>query len=196
MFRVITDEIRRTIFLEGASDASCAQKIFVLCFAYGLHALIVYRLGDAIRKNLSKWWLLPAYYPGILAWRCLDSLVKRMYGIHIDPSASIGEGFYIGHFGGISIGWCEIGNNCSVHQMVTIGSLSGVVEEYSDKTIVGDGVWIGGHSTISKGVTIGEGATIVVGSFVCADVKACAMVMGWPARVIKNDFDNASLMGH
>lgn len=196
MFRVINDEIKRTILLEGASDASCAQKMFVLCFAYGLHALIVYRLGGAIRRTLSKRWLVPAYYPGLLVWHCLDILVKRMYGIHIDPSASIGDGFYIGHFGGITIGCCEIGKNCSVHQMVTIGSLPGAVEDGGDKTIVGDGVWVGGHSTISKGVAVGDGATIVVGSFVCCDVKAYAMVMGNPARVIKNDFDNASLMGH
>jgi acetyltransferase-like isoleucine patch superfamily enzyme len=44
--------------------------------------------------------------------------------------------------------------------------------------------WIGGRSSIMKGVTIGEGAIIGVNSVVVTDVPPYSIAMGNPARVV------------
>lgn len=193
MIRTIHHDIKRTIFLECASTSSFAQKLFILFFAYGLHALVIFRIGKAIRSSLLHWWSAPLYYPCICFYEMLRFASEKLYGIYIDPLAEIGDGFYIGHFGDIRIGSCIIGKDCSIHQMASIGI-------YPDdgshlKTVLGDNVWIGGHANVHKGVTIGSGATIVVCSEVVSDVKPGLMVMGKPARTIKKSFSNASLMG-
>ncbi|MCW2782556.1 MAG: maa [Marmoricola sp.] len=50
---------------------------------------------------------------------------------------------------------------------------------------IGDNVWIGGGSVVLSGVTIGEGAVIGAGSVVTRDVPAFTVVVGNPARVVK-----------
>ena len=52
--------------------------------------------------------------------------------------------------------------------------------------IVGDRVWLGNHSVIMKGVTIGDGAVVAACSLVTRDVPPNTMVVGVPARVVKN----------
>lgn len=194
MIRYIAGDLKRTLFLEGVAAASFAQKIFTLFFAYGFHALIVYRMGQAIRFYLSRWYGLPLYYPVIFIYHCLRFSVRILYGIHIDPDAVIGERFYIGHFGKIVIGpKVVIGHDCSIHQQVSIGVFP---KDQKGCVVIEDNVWIGGHSLIKKGVVIGKNATIVVGANVVSNVKPFTMVMGNPARMIKQDFDNSSLMGY
>jgi acetyltransferase-like isoleucine patch superfamily enzyme len=52
--------------------------------------------------------------------------------------------------------------------------------------IIGDRVWLGNHSVIMKGVTIGAGAVVSACSLVTRDVPPNSMVVGVPARVVKN----------
>lgn len=60
----------------------------------------------------------------------------------------------------------------------------------SEKTIVGNDVWIGHGAVILGGVTIGDGAVIAAGSLVCRDVPPCTIVGGNPARFLKKRFDD------
>ncbi|MCL4377292.1 MAG: N-acetyltransferase [Actinobacteria bacterium] len=53
-------------------------------------------------------------------------------------------------------------------------------------TIVKKGVSIGSNSTILCGITIGEGSLIGAGSVVTKDVPPHTLVIGNPARVVKN----------
>jgi acetyltransferase-like isoleucine patch superfamily enzyme len=50
---------------------------------------------------------------------------------------------------------------------------------------IGDDVWIGFGASILKGVNIGRGAIIGAGSVVTSDVPAWSIVVGSPARVIR-----------
>lgn len=59
----------------------------------------------------------------------------------------------------------------------------------SQKTYVGNDVWIGHGAIIIAGVHIGDGAIIAAGSVVTKDVKPCTIVGGNPARFIKNRFE-------
>lgn len=54
------------------------------------------------------------------------------------------------------------------------------------KIVVEDEVWIGANVTILQGVTIGRCAVIGAGSVVTKDVPAYSVVVGAPARVVRN----------
>lgn len=56
----------------------------------------------------------------------------------------------------------------------------------TEPVIIGNDVFIGGHSTILKGVTIGEGAVIGACSVVTRDVPAYEVWGGNPAKRIRN----------
>ncbi|MBN1186576.1 MAG: hypothetical protein JXB49_30145 [Bacteroidales bacterium] len=114
----------------------------------------------------------------------MSTFVKRYYGINIDKEASIGEGLYIGHFGGIYVGRCSIGKTCSIHQQTRI----------EDEVQIGNNVWIGGHSCIKKNIIIDDDATISSGSVVIRNINRCSLVKGNPARVVMARFDNTSLL--
>src|SRR5690606_31017870 len=100
-------------------------------------AVLVYRLGQALRSKKDKilWWPLIAigcvYYVLFAAW------VRFGYGIVLRSSAQIGAGFYIGHFGGIRVANCRIGSNCSISQRCQIGAPDG------PGPLIGDRVWVG-----------------------------------------------------
>jgi maltose O-acetyltransferase len=58
--------------------------------------------------------------------------------------------------------------------------------EWAKPVKIGNNVWIGGAVTILPGVTIGNGVTIGAGSVVTKDVPDDVVVVGNPAKIIKN----------
>lgn len=57
-------------------------------------------------------------------------------------------------------------------------------DKISDPVVIGDDVFLGARSIITKGVTIGRGAIVAAGSVVCRDVPEFVIVGGNPAREI------------
>lgn len=55
----------------------------------------------------------------------------------------------------------------------------------SAPVVIGNAVWIGGNSTILKGVTIGDGSIIARGAVVTKDVESFTVVAGNPAKMVK-----------
>ncbi len=55
----------------------------------------------------------------------------------------------------------------------------------SAPVVIGDNVWIGMRSLITKGVTIGDNAIVAAHSVVTRDVPANTLVGGNPARIIR-----------
>jgi maltose O-acetyltransferase len=55
----------------------------------------------------------------------------------------------------------------------------------SERIVIGDGTWVGAHSTILGGVRIGRGCIIAAGSLVREDVEDDCLVAGVPAKVIR-----------
>lgn len=87
----------------------------------------------------------------------------------------------------------EIGRRCLISRCVTIMDSdwhklsigNDEPREQIKEVIIKDHCWIGQHVTILKGVTVGEGAVVGANSSVTVDVEPRTMVVGNPARVIK-----------
>jgi serine O-acetyltransferase len=177
-------DLRRFIDLDSPSRRFSPR----LLGNFGLQCVLTYRLGRALRRlpaSLSFTLALPAW----CLYLILATYVRKGYDIHLSLDASIGPGFYVGHFGGIRISACVIGHSCSVGQQTLIGPDT----ERGRGPTIGDKVWIGVHSKVLGPVVIGDGATIGAGTTIQADVSTRSLVMGLPPRVLQRDFDNAVL---
>jgi serine O-acetyltransferase len=100
----------------------------------------------------------------------------------IDPQASIGEGLYISHIGGVHINpQAVLGRNCDVAHRVTIGASA---MGRQGAPVLGDDVYIGTGATLVGKIKIGNGAKIAANTLVMTNVPEGATVMGVPGRVI------------
>ena len=100
----------------------------------------------------------------------------------IDPQASVGPGFYIGHIGGVHINpQAVIGRNCDLAHRVTIGASA---MGRQGAPVVGDDVYIGTGATLIGKIKVGDGAKIAANTLVISNVPAGATVMGVPGRII------------
>jgi serine O-acetyltransferase len=147
--------------------------------AQGFWASCVYRLSRAALHARPRW-LRPLLRPVV---RVAQTAAEILTGISLPPECEIGDGLYIGHFGGIMVApEARIGYNCSMAQNVTI-CVAGRAAERGAPTI-GNRVFIGAHSVIVGRIAIGEDAMICAGSVVTRPVPPRAVVVGNPARVI------------
>jgi serine O-acetyltransferase len=155
----------RTIFLSQGFWASC---IYRLCRAM-LHGARPRFLRIGLRPLAAM----------------LQTLAEIVTGISLPADCEIGEGLYIGHFGGIVLcGAVRIGHNCNIAQNVTLGTLG---NGKGGAPTIGNRVFIGAHSVLVGDVTVGDDAMICAGSVVNRPVPARAVVLGNPARVISYD---------
>ena len=128
--------------------------------------------------------------------RCRFSAV--MGGLELgtgpDGTLRIGENTFINY--GTSISAMErvtIGRDCN------IGTYCAIMDNdfhriepdrryelpESGPITIGDGVWIGGHVIVLKGVTIGDHSVIAAGSIVTKDVPPRSVAVGAPAKVVR-----------
>ncbi len=126
----------------------------------GIHAIITFRFGQwLLRQNLATKIILTPFY------LFQNHRMISKWGISLKRKTEIGEGFYIGHYGGIFIASdVKIGRNVDISQDVTIG-----VSGKGDKRgcpIIGNNVYIApgaklfGKINIGNNVKIGANAVI------------------------------------
>lgn len=81
-----------------------------------------------------------------------------------------------------------VGPNCSfitvTHPLDPTERREGL--EFAKAITVGNNVWFGANVTVMPGVTIGDGVVCGAGSVVTKDVPANCVVLGVPAKVVKN----------
>jgi acetyltransferase-like isoleucine patch superfamily enzyme len=166
-------------------------------------------------KNLNFTLILANLIVGLLpnvTFSRLRTAIYRLAGVRIGPhSLILGR---IGFTGNGSVGRLrigshtiingdcfadlnadvEIGNRVSVGHHVTFITAAHDLGPAAcragrlrpDPIVVGDGCWIGAHSTILPGVTIGASSVVAAGSIVSGSVPPNRMVGGNPARPLKS----------
>jgi len=147
-------------------------KRLISCYRTpGVHAVIIFRFGEWLySKNfIIKLLLLPIYYTQ------QHRMISR-WGISLERGANIGEGFYIGHHGGIFVSTeAKIGKNVNISQGVSIG-VSGNAEKRGSPTI-GDNVYIAPGAKIFGKIKIGNGVKIGANAVVYKDIPENAIVV-------------------
>jgi serine O-acetyltransferase len=178
----------RHIYLDYRRYQATGDNLARTLLTQGFWASCVYRISRAaILGARPRFLRKPLRVFAILAQKTIEILT----GICIPPKCEIGEGLYIGHYGGIFFpAHGRIGHNCSLAQNVTIG-VAGKGDARGAPTI-GNRVFIGSHSVVVGKITIGEDAMICAGSMVTRSVPPRAVVMGNPARVLsyEGSFDH------
>lgn len=167
-------DVRRYQQLSGRS----ALGAFLL--EQGLWALLIYRIASAIYHSQLAW---PFKRMLLLLAVLGQKWSEVITGISLPYAASIGPGFYIGHYGNIIIHpQATIGSDCNISQGVTIG-ISGRGHKRGVPTI-GDRVFIAPGSTVIGKIMVGSDAVIGANSLVNRDVPTHTTVLGVPAQIV------------
>lgn len=163
-------------------------------------------LGADIRNESGEPWRIQigrnCKVMGLLTCKSTGQITVGDYTT-IQDSTSINclNSVKIGSFTGIADGVCVIDNN--THPIATEdwithrirvapggpgypGLGNGWEKSESAPIVIGDAVWVGGNSTILKGVTIGDGSIVARGSVVTKDVEPFTIVGGNPAKKVKD----------
>lgn len=163
-------------------------RIFQFVYLKRGKGSVIYR---SVRKDLAPFnRFFLGKYSVVEDFSCLNNAVGDLI---------IGNNSRIG-LGNTIIGPVQIGNNVNLAQNVTI---SGLNHNYLNvnKTIASQGVstlpivieddvWIGANSIILAGISIGKHSIIAAGSIVNHSVPPFSVVVGNPAKIIKQyDFD-------
>lgn len=99
--------------------------------------------------------------------------------IQISKKVSIGFGMFIPHGNVVINSTAVIGDNFTICQFSTIGSVNGKAAKIGNNVYVGPGVSIVEDIEIKDNIVIGAGAVVV------KDIKSNSIVCGVPARKIK-----------
>ena len=180
------------------SSPSLKQKVQQQCLLVIIHGvnLVSNILGNDV---LSCW---------------LRRKLLRLLGAQLGPGTVIrGGGYFYG--GKLTTGArCQInrgcyfdftgsitfGNDVVVGHGVTFITAEHQIENAARRAgpvsgrpiVVQDGAWIGANSTVLPGVTIGRGAVVGAGSMVTKDISPNVVVVGVPAKVIR-DLEDAAI---
>lgn len=150
-----------------------ARTYFEVFLTYsGLHAVWSHRIAHTFYKR--KLFFLA---------RVISQISRFFTGIEIHPGAQIGRRFFIDHGMGVVIGeTCEIGNNVTVFQGVTLGGTG--KEKGKRHPTIKDNALISTGAKVLGSITIGESSKVGGGSVVLKDVPDHSTVVGIPGRIV------------
>jgi serine O-acetyltransferase len=153
-----------------------ARNYFEVILTYsGLHAIWAHRVAHTLHK--SKFYFLA---------RVVSQISRFFTGIEIHPGATIGKRLFIDHGMGVVIGeTCEIGDNVTIYQGVTLGGTG--KDKGKRHPTVQDNVLISSGAKVLGAITIGENAKVGAGSVVLQNVPANSTVVGIPGRIVIQD---------
>jgi serine O-acetyltransferase len=171
MFKVLKEDLE-VIFEQ---DPAARTYVEVILTYSGLHAIWSHRLAHGLYKR-------KLYFIA----RVISQISRFFTGIEIHPGATIGRRFFIDHGMGVVIGeTCEIGNNVTVYQGVTLGGTG--KEKGKRHPTVKDNALIATGAKVLGSITIGENSKIGAGAIVLNDVPQNSTVVGIKGRVVVQD---------
>ena len=171
MFRRVREDIASVFERDPAARSTWE----VLTCYPGLHAVWIHRLAHGFWM-LGLWWL----------GRLTSNLGRWLTGIEIHPAARMGRRVFIDHGMGVVVGeTAEIGDDCTIHQGVTLGGTS-LYRGTKRHPTLGKGVVVGAGAKVLGGFTVGDGAHIGSNAVVVKEVPAGATVVGIPGRIVED----------
>jgi serine O-acetyltransferase len=167
---MIFKHLREDIAAIMARDPAARSRLeVVLCYP-GLHAVVFYRLANALWRH--RWHVLG---------RFTSHLGRMATGIEIHPGATIGRRLFIDHGMGCVIGeTAEIGDDVTLYHCVTLGGTS--LKAGKRHPTLGRGVIVGAGASILGPIKVGDGARVGSNAVVLKDVPPGVTVVGIPAR--------------
>jgi serine O-acetyltransferase len=176
MFKSIRDEIDAMMQRDPAARS---RLEVVICYP-GFQALMIYRLSHWLwRRN---WRLLG---------RAISQFGRWITGIEIHPGAKLGKRFFVDHGMAVVVGeTCEIGDDVTLYQGVTLGGVSPSVDSESQRdtkrhpTLL-DGAIVGSGAQVLGPITVGKDARVGANAVVTKDVPEGATVVGIPGKVVQ-----------
>ncbi len=172
---VMWGRIREDVEVVFEQDPA-ARTFFEVVLTYsGIHAIWAHRIAHFFFER------------GMFFVARVISQISRFFtGIEIHPGARIGRRFFIDHGMGVVIGeTCEIGDNVTIFQGVTLGGTG--KEKGKRHPTLEDNVLIASGAKVLGSITIGENSKVGAGSVVLKDVPANSTVVGIPGRVVVQD---------
>jgi serine O-acetyltransferase len=167
--------MREDIAVVFEQDPAARSYLEVILTYSGLHAIWAHRIAHAFFKR--KFYFLA---------RVISQISRFFTGIEIHPGAKIGRRLFIDHGMGVVIGeTCEIGDNVTVFQGVTLGGTG--KEKGKRHPTIKDNALIATGAKVLGSITIGENSKIGAGSVVLKDVPPNSTVVGVPGRVVIQD---------
>jgi serine O-acetyltransferase len=152
-------------------DPAARSYLEVILTYSGLHAVWSHRIAHALFKR--KFYFLA---------RVVSQISRFFTGIEIHPGAKIGRRFFIDHGMGVVIGeTCEIGDNVTVFQGVTLGGTG--KEKGKRHPTIKDNALIATGAKVLGSITIGENSKVGAGSVVLHEVPPNSTVVGIPGKV-------------
>lgn len=144
----------------------------LLCYP-GFHAVLMHRIAHKLHQQKMN-----------LFARMVSTINRFITGIDIHPAAQIGMGVFIDHGMGVVIGeTCEIGNNVTIYQGVTLG---GTGKEIGKRhPTIGNNVVISSGAKVLGPFKVGDNSKIGAGAVVLKEVPPNCTVVGVPGRIVK-----------
>ncbi len=119
----------------------------------------------------------------------LNSLGTKLT-LKFEPNV-FGPGLSIAHFGTIIINPnAKVGDNCRIHEGVTIGATNGS----SNSPQIGNNCFIGSGAKIIGDIKIGNNVAIGAGAVVVKDIPDNVTVGGVPAKIISNKDSSSNIL--
>lgn len=168
------DKLKKELNYIVDNDPAARNKLEVLMFYPGVHALINHRIAHVFYKHKM-----------FFTARLLSTLSRFFTGIEIHPGASIGECVIIDHGMGVVIGETAIvGDRVTIYHGVTLGASKSV--NGKRHPTVGNDVVIGAGSKVLGNITIGNNVIIGANSVVLKSTPNDVTVVGAPAKIVKS----------
>lgn len=156
-------------------DPAARNYLEVILTYSGLHAIWSHRIAHAFFKR--KFYFLA---------RVISQVSRFFTGVEIHPGAKIGRRFFIDHGMGVVIGeTCEIGDNVTIFQGVTLGGTG--KEKGKRHPTIQDNALIATGAKVLGSIVVGENSKVGAGSVVLKDVPPNSTVVGIPGKVVIQD---------
>lgn len=168
-----------------AGSASYKNVIRLFLLSRTFRPIVTLRICQALASgNIFLRWIS-------VVFKVLHKLFCQLAGIDLAWQTKIGAGFAITHgWGQVISPGASIGRNVTIFHGATLGRGDRIARDGSRSTgypVIEDEVWIGPGAIIVGSVVVGKGSRICGGAYVTDDVPPYSIVVGNPARVVKEN---------